>query len=488
MLARSDQLARVVHCGQLGGVWVHGQATSATDSRACKRQEITPRAVISTSRDVSTSSKAPPPSRRQHARDHRGRGRDRSDAGGRRARGRRVRAQRRRRHRAAGIAARRRSAAAPPRSTPPTARVSGAIQSDELRTPVGWSEIPATLKNATVAIEDQRFYKDNGVDVTGIFRAAVKDLAHGQALQGGLDDHDAAGAQPLPGRRRAHAAGRRSSRRSSRSNTTKHHSKQSILNSYLNSVPYGTVGGQTMIGVQAAARIFFNKPVSQLDLEQSALLAGLPQAPSQYNPFLYPAVAKQRRNEVLAKMAELHYISHGAGAGDGARRRWKSHRGYYYSRTQRGLLLRIRPPAADRPLRREDGRTGRPEGVHDDRPQHAAPGAQSDRRNPRRARKTRPRRSSRSTRTTATSRRWPSPRATSSRSTTSPPTATASPARRSRRSTSPTRSRAGIDPYTHLLLLAHAASRLAAAEPELQSEDVRGHLAEQVDQPRPRRR
>ena len=63
-----------------------------------------------------------------------------------------------------------------------------------------------------------------------------------------------------------------------------HHSKRSILTSYLNSVPYGTVGGQTAIGVQAAARVFFDKPASELDLAQSALLAGLPQAPSQYNP------------------------------------------------------------------------------------------------------------------------------------------------------------------------------------------------------------
>ena len=93
-----------------------------------------------------------------------------------------------------------------------------------------------------------------------------------------------------------------------------HHSKRSILTSYLNSVPYGTLGGQTAIGVQAAARIFFDKPASQLDLEQSALLAGLPQAPSQYNPFLDPAAARERRNEVLAKMAELHYITAAAGA------------------------------------------------------------------------------------------------------------------------------------------------------------------------------
>ncbi len=63
------------------------------------------------------------------------------------------------------------------------------------------------------------------------------------------------------------------------------------------------------MGVQAASRIFFDQPASQLDLEQAALLAGLPQAPSEYNPFLYPAAARERRNEVLAKMAQLHYIT-----------------------------------------------------------------------------------------------------------------------------------------------------------------------------------
>src|SRR5690349_24645174 len=55
----------------------------------------------------------------------------------------------------------------------------GFIQSDQLRSPVSWDEIPEDLKNATVAIEDQRFYKNNGVDVTGIFRAAVKDVVNG---------------------------------------------------------------------------------------------------------------------------------------------------------------------------------------------------------------------------------------------------------------------------------------------------------------------
>lgn len=184
----------------------------------------------------------------------------------------------------------------------------GFIQSDELRSPVSSKEIPVNVKNATVAIEDQRFYKNNGVDLTGIFRAAVKDILHGSAVQG-------ASTITMQLMRNLYLGGDQRTLRQKIVEAamaieyTKEHSKSSILTSYLNSVPYGTVGGQTAIGVQAAARIFFNEPVSQLDLEQSALLAGLPQAPSQYNPFLYPAAARERRNEVLAKMAELHYIS-----------------------------------------------------------------------------------------------------------------------------------------------------------------------------------
>jgi len=184
----------------------------------------------------------------------------------------------------------------------------GFIQSDILRTPVGWNEIPTNLKNATVAIEDQRFYKHNGVDLTGIFRAAIKDVTTGSAVQGGST-------LTMQLVRNLYLGGDQRTLRQKiieaklALDYEKHHSKRSILTSYLNSVPYGTLGGQTAVGVQAAARVFFNKPASQLNLAQSALLAGLPQAPSEYNPFLDAAAAKARRNEVLAKMAELHYIT-----------------------------------------------------------------------------------------------------------------------------------------------------------------------------------
>jgi penicillin-binding protein 1A len=205
----------------------------------------------------------------------------------------------------------------------------GFIQSDELRSPVSWGEIPGELKNATVAIEDQRFYKNDGVDVTGIFRAAIKDLTKGAALQGGSTI-------TMQLMRNLYLGGDEHTFKQKIIEAKlaleyeEQHSKHSILTSYLNSVPYGTVGGQTAVGVQAAARIFFDKPVSQLDLEQSALLAGLPQAPSQYNPLLYPAAAKERRNEVLAKMAELHYITP-AQAREAEADPLEVHAGHYYS-------------------------------------------------------------------------------------------------------------------------------------------------------------
>jgi penicillin-binding protein 1A len=184
----------------------------------------------------------------------------------------------------------------------------GFIQSDRVSSPVGWREIPASVKNATIAIEDQRFYKNNGVDLTAIFRSAIKDISRGAALQGGSTI-------TMQLMRNLYLGGDQHTLRQKiieaklAIDYNKVHTKHEVLNAYLNSVPYGTVGGQTAVGVQAAARIFFDKPVSQLNLEQAALLAGLPQAPSEYNPFNDVPVARHRRNEVLAKMAQLNYIS-----------------------------------------------------------------------------------------------------------------------------------------------------------------------------------
>jgi penicillin-binding protein 1A len=213
----------------------------------------------------------------------------------------------------------------------------GFIQSDQLRTPVGWSEIPKPLKDATVAIEDQRFYKHDGVDLTGIFRAAVKDITHGAALQGGSTI-------TMQLMRNIYLGGDQHTLRQKiieaklALDYEKTHDKRSILTNYLNSVPYGTVGGQTAVGVQAAARIFFNKPAYQLSLAQAALLAGLPQAPSQYNPFRSPSAARARRNEVLSKMAELHYITR-AQAAAAQHTRLGVQRGNFYSQRREDFFF-----------------------------------------------------------------------------------------------------------------------------------------------------
>src|SRR5947209_7212494 len=171
----------------------------------------------------------------------------------------------------------------------------GYIQSDILRTFVHNNQIPKMLKEATVAIEDRRFYKHGGIDYQGIVRAAVRDIfGGGRNIQGGSTlTMQLVRNIYLPDR----LADTRSLRRKIieakyAEELEQHHSKSWILTNYLNDVAYGTIGGQTAVGVGAASQTFFDKPVWQLDLAQVALLAGLPQAPSVYNPFLDPNFAR----------------------------------------------------------------------------------------------------------------------------------------------------------------------------------------------------
>src|SRR5689334_3380813 len=188
----------------------------------------------------------------------------------------------------------------------------GFIQADEMRQPVPDSQLPDVLKQATVAIEDQRFYKHKGVDYEGIVRAAVKNITSHKTVQGGSTLTMQLVRNLYTGNRtRAGIAGyeRKIKEAKLAEELEQEHSKKWILSQYLNTVPYGTVGGQTAVGVGAAARIYFNKRVKHLTLREAALLAGLPQAPTDYSPVLHRAAALQRRNEVLAKMAQLGMIS-----------------------------------------------------------------------------------------------------------------------------------------------------------------------------------
>jgi penicillin-binding protein 1A len=184
----------------------------------------------------------------------------------------------------------------------------GFIQSDTLRRVIPWGDIPVDMRRATVAIEDERFYKHGGVDLSAIIRAGVKNLESGKTVQGGSTiTQQLVRALYIKDPKRDFPRKIREAKLASELEDK--HSKSWVLNQYLNSVPYGTVGGRTAIGVEAAAVTFFNKHAKNLKLFQAAMLAGLPQAPSEYNPFRNPQAALERRNEVLRKMAENGFIT-----------------------------------------------------------------------------------------------------------------------------------------------------------------------------------
>ena len=188
----------------------------------------------------------------------------------------------------------------------------GFIQNDDLVEPVAAKDMPEVLNQATVAIEDERFYKHRGVDYEGIIRAAVKNATDKEQKQGGstltmqlvrnlyTTDTTRSGIEGYERKIKEAKLAR---------DLEAAHSKAWVLGKYLNTVPYGTYGGQTAYGAGAAARLYFDKRVQDLTLREAAMLAGIPQAPSRFSPVDNPDGTKARRNEVLAKMAELGMIT-----------------------------------------------------------------------------------------------------------------------------------------------------------------------------------
>ncbi len=184
----------------------------------------------------------------------------------------------------------------------------GYVQSDILRTPVKLKEIPLGLQQATIAIEDENFYEHDGVDYGAIVRAAVANAEAGDVEQGASTI-----TQQLV--RNLYIADpedtveRKLEEADMAMQYERKYSKDQILNRYLNTATYGTTDGRSAVGVEAASEVFFNKPVKEIGLKQEALLAGLPQAPTDYNPFINPKGATQRRNQVLDAMADQGYIT-----------------------------------------------------------------------------------------------------------------------------------------------------------------------------------
>ncbi len=177
------------------------------------------------------------------------------------------------------------------------------IHGEEKRTVVPFAEIPTSVKNATVAIEDANFYRHSGIDFRGILRALIKDILSRDLRQGGSTITQQLVKNALLGSERTLA--RKFKEAVLALSLESRLDKDEILNLYLNQIPYG----QNAYGIEAAAETYFGKHAEELDLSQSALLAALPRAPSYYSPYgQHKDELLKRKNAVLDRMAELGFL------------------------------------------------------------------------------------------------------------------------------------------------------------------------------------
>jgi penicillin-binding protein 1A len=185
----------------------------------------------------------------------------------------------------------------------------GFIRASSIRQPVKSKDLPQSLKYATVAIEDRNFFDHGAIDPAGIARAVVKDIGAGFKPVQGASTITQQLVRNLYIRDPEETLKRKLVEAHLAYDEEEAHSKRWILTAYLNTAPYGTVEGETAVGAEAAAQTYFGKPARELSLTESAMIAGLPQAPSEYNPFLDPRAALDRRNQVLTAMEDQGYIT-----------------------------------------------------------------------------------------------------------------------------------------------------------------------------------
>ncbi len=172
---------------------------------------------------------------------------------------------------------------------------------------VSLEQVPLSLRQATVATEDKNFYKHPGFDLFGVLRAAWINLRGGETISGGSTiTQQVARNQLMTEEERATRSVRRKLREIILAwQIEQKFGKDDILAMYLNQTYYGGLA----YGVEAAAQTFFGKPVSELDLAESALIAGLPQAPAPYNPYTSYSSAKARQETVLELMQEAGFLT-----------------------------------------------------------------------------------------------------------------------------------------------------------------------------------
>jgi penicillin-binding protein 1A len=174
---------------------------------------------------------------------------------------------------------------------------------EERRSVVRIQDVPDYMKKAVLAIEDARFYDHGGVDLTGILRAGTVALTNGHASQG-------ASTITMQVARNFFLSSEKTYTRKIYEMLLAYKieralTKDQILEVYMNQIYLG----QRAYGFASAARVYFGKDLKDITLAEAAMLAGLPKAPSAYNPVVNPKRAKVRQQYILERMLELHYIT-----------------------------------------------------------------------------------------------------------------------------------------------------------------------------------
>jgi penicillin-binding protein 1A len=176
------------------------------------------------------------------------------------------------------------------------------LHAEQDRVLIAAGKIPRFMKDAVVAVEDQRFWTHRGVDLKAILRAASANVAEGDIVQGGSTITQQYVKNTIVGTERT--VDRKLKEALLAYQLEQEMTKEEILAAYLNTVYFG----QGAYGIQQAARTFFSRPAPRLNLPQAALLAGMIAGPGMYDPINQPEAAVHRRNHVLGRMQELGMI------------------------------------------------------------------------------------------------------------------------------------------------------------------------------------
>ena len=179
------------------------------------------------------------------------------------------------------------------------------LHEEQNRTIIPIERMPQSVLDAIIAIEDERFYEHDGVDVRAIVRAIVANATSGEIREGGstITQQYVKNVLISPGETAPKTIERKLNEAALARQLETKLSKDEILERYLNTVYFG----EGAYGIEAAAKTYFGKPARKLKLAEAAMLAGVIRIPEQYDPYKNPEVAKERRNLVLQKMEELGY-------------------------------------------------------------------------------------------------------------------------------------------------------------------------------------